>query len=162
MYKLTATALVLAIAAQVPLSAVDGDKAGYVGGTYLPYAGKDDVEGKLNTDDVEALILAPKKLAELRIPYGKIIDIEYGQKAGRRVGMAVGLAFVNPIGLTALFSKKRKHYLTIGYMGADGKEQVAVLELGKDIVRATLPIVEARSGKTLEYQDEEAKKASRN
>jgi hypothetical protein len=36
-----------------------------------------------------------------------------------------------------------------------------VIELGKDIVRATLPIVETRSGKKLEYQDEEARKAGR-
>ena len=38
------------------------------------------------------------------------------------------------------------------------KEQVAVLELGKDIVRATLPIVKTKSGKAITYQDEEAKK----
>ena len=37
------------------------------------------------------------------------------------------------------------------------KEQVAVLELGKDIVRATLPIVKTKSGKAITYQDEEAR-----
>ena len=42
-----------------------------------------------------------------------------------------------------------------------GKEQVAVLELGKAVVRTTLAIVETRSQKTLEYQDDEARKASR-
>lgn len=153
--------LVIAAFVAVPLSAIDGDKAGYAGGTFLPYAGKEDIEGKLDTNDPGALVLSPKKLAELRIPYDKVIDLEYGQKAGRRVGLAVGLAVINPIGLATLFSKKRKHYLTIGYFGEDGKEQVAVLELGKDIVRVTLPIVEKRSGKALEYQDEEAKKATR-
>jgi hypothetical protein len=40
-------------------------------------------------------------------------------------------------------------------------DQVAVIELGKDIVRTTLPIVEKRSGKSIEYQDEEARKASK-
>lgn len=148
--------------ASLPLFAIDGDKAAYAGGTFLPYAAKDDVEGKLNTSDESALILTPKKLDALTIPYNKIIDIEYGQKAGRRVGLAVGLALVNPIGLATLFSKKRKHFVTIGYTGDDGKDQVAVLELGKDIVRTTLAIVETRSGKPIEYQDEEAKKASRN
>jgi hypothetical protein len=38
---------------------------------------------------------------------------------------------------------------------------VAVIELGKDIVRTTLAIVETRSGKQIEYQDEEARKSSR-
>ena len=68
---------------------------------------------------------------------------------------------LGPIGLLTLFSKKRKHYLTIGFKGEDGKDQVAVIELGKDIVRSTIPIVETRSGKKVEYQDEEAKKAGK-
>ena len=59
------------------------------------------------------------------------------------------------------FSKKRKHFVTIGYKDNDGKDQVVVYELGKDIVRTTLPILEARSGKKIEYQDEDAKKASK-
>lgn len=37
-------------------------------------------------------------------------------------------------------------------------DQVAVLELGKDLVRTTLPIVKTRSGKEITYQDEEARK----
>lgn len=68
---------------------------------------------------------------------------------------------LGPIGLLALFWKKRKHFLTVGYKGTDGKDQVAVLELGKDIIRTTLPIVEKRSGKKLEYQDDEARKSSK-
>ncbi|MFM8532143.1 MAG: hypothetical protein ACKOEC_00875 [Acidimicrobiia bacterium] len=61
----------------------------------------------------------------------------------------------------ALFSKKRKHFLTVSFTDAAGKDQAAVLELGKDIVRTTLTIVETRSGKKIEYQDEEARKAGR-
>ena len=96
------------------------------------------------------------------IPYSQIIDIEYGQKAGRRVGAAVATAIlISPVGLFLLFSKKRKHFVTIGYKDNDGKEQVAVFELGKDIIRTTLSILEARSGKKIEYQDEEAKKSSK-
>jgi hypothetical protein len=157
------TALALIVAFTVPLAALDGDKAAYTGGTYLPYAASEDpIEGVLDTKHEAALILTPKKkgLDALTIPYDKIIDIEYGQKAGRRVGLAVGLAVINPVGLATLFSKKRKHYMTVGYYGDAGKEQVAVLELGKDIVRTTLAIVETRSGKKIEYQDEEARKSS--
>jgi hypothetical protein len=54
-----------------------------------------------------------------------------------------------------LFPKKRKRFVTIGYRDDQGKEQVVVFELGKDVVRTTLPILEARSGKKIEYQDEE-------
>jgi len=68
---------------------------------------------------------------------------------------------LGPIGLLSLFSKKRKHFLTIGFKRDDGRDQVAVIELGKDIVRTTLPIVETRSGRKSEYQDEEARKSSK-
>jgi len=165
--RLTASVLLALFASSITLSAVDGDKAAYIGGTHPAYVGaKDEIEGELNTQLETALVLSPKAKSlrgnNLNIPFDKVIDLEYGQKAGRRVGLALGLAVVNPIALGALFSKKRKHYLTIGYRDEAGKDQVAVLELGKDIVRTTLAIVETRSGKKIEYQDEEARKASKN
>jgi len=58
-----------------------------------------------------------------------------------------------------LLSKKRKHFLTIGFKDDSNKDQVAVIELGKDIVRTTIPIIETRSGKKVEFQDEESRKA---
>jgi hypothetical protein len=94
------------------------------------------------------------------IPYAQIIDLEYGQKAGRRIGAAIGYsALLGPAGLLALLSTKRNHYLTIGFKDADGRDQVALIELGKDIVRATIPVVETRSGKKVTYQDDDAKKS---
>jgi hypothetical protein len=58
-----------------------------------------------------------------------------------------------------LFSKKRNHYLTITYKDPAGKEQAAVFEPGKDVVRTTLKILEVRSGKQVEFQDDEARKS---
>jgi len=85
-------------------------------------------------------------------------DLEYGQKAGRRIGAAIGYSVVaGPAGLLALLSKKRRHYLTVGYTNDEGKPQVAVFEVGKDIVRTTLAILEARSGKKITYQSEDAR-----
>jgi hypothetical protein len=87
--------------------------------------------------------------------YNAVTELEYGQKAGRRVAVAL---LVSPF---AIFSKKRNHYLTINYKDKDGKDQAVVFELGKDIVRTTLAVVEARSGKTIQYQDEEARKSGK-
>ncbi len=150
------------------LAGLGSKKAAYQGGTTKDkdFPGvKKAVEGTLNTNDEKELKFdytldkTPKGYA---IPYGQIIDIEYGQKAGRRVGAAIATAIlISPVGLFLLFSKKRKHFVTIGYKDNDGKEQVAVFELGKGIVRTTLPILETRSGKKIEYQDEDAKKASK-
>jgi len=66
---------------------------------------------------------------------------------------------LGPIGLLSLMSKKRKHYVTIGYYDDAGKEQVAVFELGKELPRTVLPILEARSGKQVVDQDKEERKA---
>ena len=38
-----------------------------------------------------------------------------------------------------------------------GVNQVAVLELGKNVVRSTLLTIEERSGTVVEYQDEQAR-----
>jgi hypothetical protein len=133
----------------LPLFAVDGDKAEYVGGTLTV---PEKTEGKFDTKDAESARFTLANGQSTLIPYKSITSLEYGQKAGRRVGVAV---MVSPL---ALFSKKRKHYLTIGYKDEAGKDQGAVFELGKNVVRPTLVALEARSGKQVEYESDEAKK----
>ena len=168
MKRLVASALIVSFLAPTTLFAVDGDNAAYYGGSVGIFAGaKDPVEGRLDTVNPDALVLRMEKRPfagqELRIPYAKIEDLEYGQKAGRRVGAAIGYTvLLGPLGLLTLFSKKRKHFLTVAYKDEEGKDQVAILELGKDIVRVTLPIVKTRSGKEITYQDDEARKAAGN
>jgi|SRR5687768_2651451 hypothetical protein len=150
-----AAVLVAAFLAQSVVLAVDGKKAEYIGGTITALPEKS--EGRLDTANETTLTFTPDKneITPLTISYDQITAIEYGQKAGRRVAVAL---LVSPL---ALFSKKRKHFLTLTYNDAAGKEQAAVLELGKDIIRTTLTIVQTRSGKEIEYQDEEARKAGR-
>ena len=160
-------ACVVVLAVVVETFATDSKGAAYYGGTMTTFNGaKDPVEGSLDTTNEHALVFAATDKAfrgkTFSIPYGRVIDLEYGQKAGRRVGTAVATTvLLGPIGLVALLSKKRKHFLTVGFKDDAGKDQVAVIELGKDIVRTTLPIVETRSGKKVEYQDEEARKSTK-
>ena len=166
MKRVIAAALLVSLLTPSFAFAIDGDNAAYFGGTVTTYAGaKDPIEGRLDLTGPDELVLRPNKQPFvgilLKISYKQIDDLEYGQKAGRRVGAAIGTAILlGPLGLLTLFSKKRKHYVTISYKDAEGAAQVAVLELGKDIVRATLPILKARSGKEITYQDDEARKAS--
>lgn len=151
MRKLIAVVLVLGLTA--PLLAVGGNKAQYIGGTVAGL--KDKAEGRIATTAEDAMTFTPDKrdMTALSIPYANITELEYGQKAGRRV--AVGI-LISP---WALFSKKRNHYLTISYKDATGKEQAAVFELGKEIVRTTVKVLETRSGKDVIFQDEEARKS---
>jgi hypothetical protein len=159
-----AGALVFILATESVILAVGSKNAAYTGGTVLGFDGaKDVVEGVLDTANPDHLVFTSIDKTfrgkTFSIPYARVIDLEYGQKAGRRVGTAVATTvLLGPIGLLSLFSKKRKHYLTIGFKDDSEKDQVAILELGKDIIRTTLPIMETRSGKKIEYQDDESKK----
>jgi hypothetical protein len=56
-----------------------------------------------------------------------------------------------------LFSKKKKHYLTLSFVNAQGENEAMILELAKDLVRTTLPILEARTGKKAELEEPTAK-----
>jgi hypothetical protein len=132
--------------------AVDGSKAMYVGGTVSTIKEKSD--GKISAADEKHFTFS-QKANSLQIPYDRVNGIEYGQKAGRRVGVAI---MISPI---ALLSKKRKHYLTINYTDDKDKQQAVVFELGKDIVRVTLSSLEARTGQKIEYQDDEARNSAK-
>lgn len=165
MKRLIAVAVIASLLSpSLALASVNSKGAAYFGGTAGFKDAKDPVNGTLDIKNESALIFnatdKPYKGQSLYIPYKDIVDLEYGQKAGRRVGAAVGTTILlGPLGLLTLFSKKRNHFLTIGFKDDAGTDQVAVLELGKDIVRITIPIVETRSGKKVTFQDDEAKKS---
>ncbi len=131
--------------------AVDGKSAAYVGGTVSSI--KQGAEGKVSIADEKHFAFSHKS-GLFTILYDRVNSLEYGQKAGRRVGVAI---LVSPI---ALLSKKRKHFLTINYLDDQEKQQAVVFELGKEIVRVTLASLEARTGRKIEYQDDEARKSA--
>jgi hypothetical protein len=154
MRRVVAAFVLTSISVTPAAFALDKEKAMYVGGTanVAPKA-----EGVLATSDSDKLMFVAEKGGGLiEIPWKKIDEAEYGQKVGRRVKTAI---FLSPL---ALLSKGRKHYLTISYKDKANEMQSAVFELGKDLVRTTLTVVETRSGRKITYQDEEAAKARAN
>lgn len=148
----------LSITASSAWAGLGSRDARYVGGTWGGL--KEGTEGKLDFSNESALrFLTSKKGEPNQIPYKDITSLEYGQKAGRRVGATIGWG-VTTLGIAALpmlLSKKRKHFLSVGFTSA-GASHGVVLELGKDITRGTLKAVEARSGQKIEYQSEDARK----
>ena len=124
----------------------------YIGGTVG--AIKEQTEGKSSTSDEKVFVFTYKK-SKFQVPYERVNSLEYGQKAGRRIGLAIALS---PL---ALFSKKRRHFLTISFKDENDKQQAAVFELGKDVIRTTLASLEARTGNKIEFQDEEARKSGK-
>ena len=129
-----------------------GSRAKYVGGTIADM--RDGSEGKLvTTDDLVLQFQASKK--NWKVPYAKINLLEYGQKVDRRYVTAV---LVSPLFLLA---KSRKHFLTVGYTDENGGQQAMVFRVDKGDVRAVLVGLEARTGRKVTYQDEDARRAGR-
>lgn len=134
------------------------DKTMYIGGTINSI--KQGTVGKSSAADEKVFVFSYKG-GELKIPYAEVTSLSYGQHAGRRVGATVALG-VTTLGIGALpvlFSKKRRHYLTLEYKDDKGAGQAAVFEIGKDAIRTTLSSLEVRTGKKVQYEDEEARKA---
>jgi hypothetical protein len=152
MKKIISLVIVSVCLLEVLWAGIDSHKARYVGGT-VPTI-KDNAEGTPSTADETAFMFEQKKADKFLIPYDRINSLEYGQKAGRRLGLSLA---ISPL---FLLSKKRRHFLTIGFLDDNKKQQAAVFELGKDIIRPTLASLESRTGKKVEYEDDEARKSA--
>ena len=148
--RIIAILLLCAIGAgTLPAEKVDRGEAMYVGGTIagLP----EGTMGRLETTSDKVLAFQSPK-GNFEIPYENATSLEYGQKAGRRLAVALTIT------IWALLSKKRKHFVTIGYTDENDKPQGVVIEIPKGTVKSTITILEVRSGKKVEYESEEARK----
>jgi hypothetical protein len=125
-------------------------RAEYVGGTAAKL--ESGASGSFEVSDQHYFAFYTKK-TQLRVAYDHINVLEYGQKVDRRLLMAV---VISPM---FLLSKKRKHFLTVGYTDEDGNHQALVFRVDKNDIRAALVSLEARTGVKIQYQDEEARKA---
>ena len=136
-------ALALSIVAAEP-----GVKAQFIGGTLSRVPARSGV--RIDLSGAESLLLRSSN-AEVSVAYQKINTIEYG----RRYAAAI---LISPV---LLLSKARKHFVTVGYADADGKQQALVFRVQKGDIRSVLAGLEARTGRRIEYQDDEARKAGK-
>jgi hypothetical protein len=133
-------------------AAGSGSRAEYAGGTILQIP--QGCSGNIQAVDERFFVFYAKK-ARWRVPYDRINLIEYGQKVDRRYVAAV---LVSPL---FLLSKKRAHFLTVGYSDEDGRQQAMIFRVDKNDIRAILVSLEARTGRKVEFQDDEARKAGK-
>jgi hypothetical protein len=131
------------------LAAVRGNSVLYMGGTYSELPEK--TKGKLDLSGSSGAVFTSKK-GRFAIPYDGIESLEYGQKAGRRVGVALA---VSPL---ALLSKKRKHYFTVSFIDEQGVRQGVVFEVSKGKTHSLMVTLETRSGKQIEFESEDARR----
>ena len=87
----------------------------YVGGT-VPGV-KQATQGNLRTVDADYLAFLSRKFT-LKVLYERVNLLEYGQELDTQRNYA--LALVSPI---LFLSKKRTHFLTVGYADDEGRQQ---------------------------------------
>jgi len=121
----------------------------YIGGTAALAEG---TRGAIALSDERYLAFYAGK-TQVRVAYERVNLLEYGQQVDRRLALALVLSPV------FLLSKSRKHFVTIGYVDQQGKQQALVFRVEKSDIRSLLAGLEARTGRRIEYQDGEARKA---
>jgi hypothetical protein len=129
-----------------------GGRAQYVGGTIAQIPA--GCGGTVQTVDDHFFVFYSGK-ASWRVPYEKINLVEYGEKVDRRYIAAV---LISPLFLLA---KKRQHFLTVGYSDEDDRQQAMIFKVNKDDIRAMLVTLEARTGRKVEFQDDDARKSGK-
>ena len=129
-----------------------GGRAEYVGGTVtqIPFG----CQGRVQALDERFFVFYAGK-ASWRVPYEKINLVEYGEKVDRRYIAAV---LISPLFLLA---KKRQHFLTVGYSDEQDRQQALIFKINKDDIRTTLVVLEARTGRKVEFQDDDARKSGK-
>jgi hypothetical protein len=129
-----------------------GSHADYVGGTRADLPANNS--GTIQTTDHVYFVFSSKH-TQIRIPFERINLLEYGQKVDRRYLAAV---VISPLFMLA---KKREHFLTIGFQDDDGQQEAMVFRVDKNAIRMTLVTLEARTGQTVQFQDNEARLAGK-
>lgn len=129
-----------------------GGPAEYLGGTLATL--ESGAGGSIRTTDPVSFVFQTKRAA-VRIPYDRINQLEYGQKVDRRLVEAI---LISPM---LILAKKRDHFLTIGFESDDGRQQALLFRVDKKAIRMVLVSLEARTGRKVAYQDEEARKAGK-
>jgi len=143
--------VVLALSSLLQASSL-GDRVLYVGGTVAGVPSH--TSGEIDVRDQNSLSLRINDRA-ISVAWADVSNIEYGLHVDRRYMMAI---LISPLFLIA---KKRSHFVTIGYLDANREQQAIVLEVNKGDVRELLVSLEARTGRRVEYQDDEARKAGK-
>jgi hypothetical protein len=145
--------LVSGLALSHALTAAEpGVKAQFIGGTLSGVPAKSGA--RIDLTGADAMVFQCRG-ADLRIAYQRINTLEYGQTVSRRYAAAI---LISPV---LLLSKSRRHFVTVGFVDVDGKQQALVFRLEKGDIRSVLASLEARTGRRIEYQDSEARKAGK-
>jgi hypothetical protein len=141
-----------ALTLALTLAASPATHVQYVGGTLSQLPAK--ASGTLRIGDEDTFTFQASG-ATINVPYRDVNMLEYGQRVSRRYLEAI---FISPVFLLA---KRRAYFLTVGYTDSAGNQQAMIFQVSGKEIRPVLVSLEARSGKKVEYQDDEARKSGK-
>jgi hypothetical protein len=142
----------LCFATNLATAGNSGSHALYVGGTRPDIPAKN--AGQIEVSDRIYFVFTSKHTT-VKIPFERINLLEYGQKVNRRYLAAV---VISPLFMMA---KKREHFLTVGFQDDEGQQQAMIFQVDKNDIRIALVTLEARTGQSVQYQDDEARLAGK-
>jgi hypothetical protein len=138
-------AAVLCIAIPVSVGAADGSyKVMYDGGSVVEVKAGTGLKLYIEGNQIR---FVKDKNTVLTVPAASVTEISYGQDVHRRVGAAVGLAFVSlGVGALMALSKSKKHYVGLTWADGDKKGGLAI-QCDKNDYRGVLAGLEGITGK---------------
>jgi len=140
-------ALLLSIVIPSALFAADaqsGYKVTYDGGSLSDTKAGAGLKLQITQDKI---VFVQDKSQLVSIPAAAVTEISYGQDVHRRVGAAIGLAFVSlGIGALMALTKSKKHYVGLTWADGDKKGGLAI-QCDKNEYRGILAALEGVTGK---------------
>ncbi len=140
-------ALLCALIAATLLSYAQGNqfKVRYRGGTVETKVKPDDWGNKLAISS-EQILLALKDGQKIEIAPKQVTKISYGKDDARDAKRMVSIT-------AYLFTKKRRHYITVEYLSPEGKPGAMVLQAKGDAYRTILTTLKTITGKEVETEE---------
>jgi hypothetical protein len=143
MNELLAVVLCLAIPSTV-LAGDNGYKVIYDGGSITDSKAGTGMKLLIESNQIR---LVKDKADVITIPASTITEISYGQDVHRRVGAAIGLAFISlGIGALMALTKSKKHFVGLTWVDGDKKGGFA-MQCDKNDYRGVLAGLEGVTGK---------------
>jgi hypothetical protein len=153
MYRIYGFCVALGLLLTIPaVGAQPGVKTELIGGTLPELTAKSSARLDYSGGDEMVFHCAA---SEIRIAYQRVNTLEYGQTVSRRYAAAI---LLSPL---LLLSKVRQHFVTVGFVDSEGRQQVVVFRVEKGDIRSVLVGLEARTGRRVEYQDDDARKGGK-